>query len=522
MRQARCFRWMAAIQLSERKWEKQRQSMSTTPLLQAEAIDKTFPGVHALDHVDFDVYPGEVHVLLGENGAGKSTFMKIVSGALMKDGGRILLSGKEVEITNSTRARQLGIGMVYQELSLLPVLTVAENIFLGHWPRRKPLAAIGWKEMYAQTQTLLDSLGVDLDPHAPVDRLGMGERQLTEIAKALSLNAQLLLLDEPTSSLTEEERGHLFELIRRLQEKGVGIIYVTHRLVEVPQVGGRVTVLRDGKNIGTLQVSQANEETLIRMMVGRELKEQYPKKQLERGEPVLRIENLSVKNRLHNVSLDLHHGEILGMFGLVGAGRTDLARAIFGLHKIDSGAIYLGGSRVNISSPGDAIRYGLGYLTEDRKAGLVPRLPIPANVTLASLRRISRFGIVDHASEEKEARRLVDELHIHAPHLRQMVEFLSGGNQQKVALAKWLCSQSKILLFDEPTRGIDVGAKAEVFRLMNDLAKQGVGILMISSELPEVLAMADRILVMSHGMIAAEYTHNQATQEDIMRNAVGR
>ena len=496
--------------------------MSTVPLLQAEAIDKSFPGVHALDHVDFDLYAGEVHVLLGENGAGKSTFMKIISGALPKDSGRILLHGKEVEITDPLHARRLGIGMVYQELSLIPTLTVAENIFIGHLPRRGPLRAIAWPEVFSQAKTLLSDLGVDIDPKARVADLGMAERQLTEIAKTLALKVQILLLDEPTSSLSDEERLHLFDILRRLQERGVGIIYVSHRLAELPQIGQRVTVLRDGKKIGELPVSQAKEDTLISMMVGRELGEQFPKVELQRGQEILRVQNLAIKGILNNLNLSLHAGEVLGIFGLVGARRTDLAQALFGLHKLERGEILIHGKRVTITSPRDAIEAGLGYLTENRKDGLVPLLPIPANVTLASLGRICRLGVLNHAMEQQEAQHLVDELKIHTPRLGQKVAFLSGGNQQKVALAKWLCSQSKILIFDEPTRGIDVGAKAEVFRLMNDLAAQGVGIIMISSELLEVMAMADRILVMARGTFTAEYGRGQASQEDIMRSAAGR
>ncbi len=496
--------------------------MSAVPVLQVEGLDKSFPGVHALDHVDFDLYEGEVHVLLGENGAGKSTFMKILSGALPKDSGRILLQGREVEISDPHHARQLGIGMVYQELSLIPSLTVAENIFVGQLPHRGPLRTIAWPEVFMRAGALLSDLGVAIHPRARVASLGMAERQLVEIAKVLALNARILLLDEPTSALSEEERARLFDIIRRLCARGVAIIYVSHRLAEVPQIGQRVTVLRDGKKIGTLPVDQAREETLISMMVGRELTEQYPKVEVPRGPELLRVQGLTVKGKLHHISLSLHAGEIVGIFGLVGAGRTELARALFGLHKLDSGEIYVNGRKVAIHSPQEAIAAGLGYLTEDRRDGLVPLLPIAPNVTLASLRRICRLGVLSHALEEREARRFVDELRIHVPRLDRRVAFLSGGNQQKVALAKWLCSQAKILVFDEPTRGIDVGAKAEVFRLMNELAQQGVGIIMISSELPEVMAMADRVLVMARGAITAEYSRGQASPEDIMRSAAGR
>jgi ribose transport system ATP-binding protein len=350
----------------------------------------------------------------------------------------------------------------------------------------------------------------------------MGEQQLTEIAKALSMNAQVLLLDEPTSALSDEERERLFSILRGLQEKGVAIIYVSHRLVEVPRIGQRVTVLRDGKKIDTLPVDRADEATLIRMMVGRELGEKFPKDKIQRGKDLLRIQEFTVKGVLKNLSLNLHEGEILGIFGLLGSGRTDFARALFGLHPIDSGEVFVDGRKVEISSPSEAIELGLGYVTEDRKDGLVPRLEIPANITLASLKRMTRFGFLKHDEERASGEKYVKELDIHTPKLSQRVEFLSGGNQQKVALAKWLCSRAKILIFDEPTRGIDVGAKVDVFRLMNDLVKQGVGIIMLSSELPEVLAMADHILVMAGGSFVAEYAGGKASQEDLMRSTVVR
>lgn len=494
--------------------------MSSTSLLHAEAIDKNFPGVHALDHVDFDLREGEVHVVLGENGAGKSTLMKIFSGSLSKDSGRILIQGDEVDIRNPQHARDLGIGMVYQELSLIPTLNVAENIFLGHLPKRRPLGMVDWPEVHSRAEDILGDLGVDIDANKPVRGLSMAERQLTEIAKALSMKAQILLLDEPTSALSDEERDHLFNTIRRLQSRGVAIIYVSHRLAEVPQIGQRVTVLRDGQRVGTLSVGEADEATLIRMMVGRELVEQFPKEEIEQGKEILRIEGLTVKGKLQDISLSLHEGEILGIFGVMGAGRTDFARTLFGFERPESGDILLNGKKVKISSPWEAIDLGLGYMTEDRRDGLVPRLPIPPNITLASLDRMTRLGFLRHDEERRAAEHYVEELNIATPSLNQKVELLSGGNQQKVALAKWLCSESKILILDEPTRGIDVGAKVEVYRLMNNLARKGVGVIMISSELPEVLAMADRILVMSRGQFVAEYERGECTQEDILRCAV--
>ncbi|MGB3903574.1 MAG: sugar ABC transporter ATP-binding protein [Anaerolineae bacterium] len=494
--------------------------MTSPPLLQAEGIDKSFPGVHALDHVDFDLHEGEAHVVLGENGAGKSTLMKIFSGSLPKDSGRILLDGEEVGIRNPQHARDLGIGMVYQELSLIPTLGAAENIFLGHLPKRRPVNIVDWPQVFSRAASILDDLGADIDPKTPVRGLSMAQRQLTEIAKVLSMNVRILLLDEPTSALSDEEREHLFEIIRRLQEKGVAILYVSHRLAEVPKIGQRVTVLRDGKGIGTLAVGEADEATLIRMMVGRELVEQFPKEQIERGKEILRIEGLTVKGKLEDLSLSLHEGEILGIFGVMGAGRTDFARTLFGFERPESGEIFLNGDKVRISSPWEAIDLGLGYMTEDRRDGVVPRLAIPPNITLASLDRMTRLGFLKLDEERKAAEHYVEELDIATPSLNQKVELLSGGNQQKVALAKWLCSESKILILDEPTRGIDVGAKVEVYRLMNDLAREGVGIIMISSELPEVVAMADRILVMSRGKIVADFAGGECTQEDVFRCAV--
>ena len=494
--------------------------MGDTPyLLRAEAIDKRFPGVHALERVDFDLKPGEVHVLLGENGAGKSTLMKIFSGTLIKDSGKIFIQDREVNIENPNHARDLGIGMVYQELSLVPSLSVAENIFLGRLPKRNT-GTVHWSRLFEETRRLFDGFDVDVGPQQRVRALGMAERQLVEIAKALSLNIQILLLDEPTSALSEEERERLFDIIRQLQRRGVGTVYVSHRLDEVPQIGQRVTVLRDGKNVGTIPVKQADENTLIRMMVGRELKEHFPKEKVKIGKEILRIEDLSVKGKLENINLSLHEGEIIGISGLLGAGRTEFARALFGIDRIDGGQIFIDGKKVTISSPWDAIELGLGFLTENRRDGLVPRLSVAANITLASLGQLHRVGFLRRRNEKTLAERYIKELSIHTSGLHQKVEFLSGGNQQKVALAKWICSRSRIMIFDEPTRGIDVGSKTEVFKLMSELVRRGVAIIMITSELPEVMAIADRIIVMCRGTITAVLDRGMASQEDILRHAV--
>ena len=496
--------------------------MASSPLLlKAMVIEKSFPGVNALDRVDFDLREGEVHILLGENGAGKSTLMKVFSGTVLKDKGTILIENQEVEIMSPHHARDLGIGMVYQELSLIPSLNVGENIFMGRLPKHAS-GLVHWSKLYTDAHDLLDEFGLraHIDPHQRVGTLGIAERQLVEITKALSMRAKILLLDEPTSALSDEERDRLFDIIRRLQNRGVGIVYVSHRLDEVPRIGQRVTVLRDGKKTGTLPVEDVGEEILIQMMVGRELTEQFPKEAVELGREILRVEDLTVTDKLDNITFSLHAGEILGIAGLMGSGRTDLARALFGIDKIHKGEIFFEGQRVVISSPWDAIAAGLGYLTENRMDGLVPRLSIAANVVLASLSRLCRMGFLRRGREKALSDKYVRELNIHTPSLFQKVEFLSGGNQQKVAFAKWMCSHSKIMIFDEPTRGIDVGSKTEVFRLMNQLVKSGVGIIMISSELPEVMAIPDRILVMCRGSITGEFKRGEAAQEDILRYAV--
>jgi len=483
-----------------------------------EQIDKQFPGVHALDQVDFDLYAGEVHVLLGENGAGKSTLMKILSGSIPKDKGRIFIRGQEIYHLTPERAQALGIGMVYQELSLVPHLTVAENIFLGQLPKTK-LGIVNWPEIMRQAEKSLADLGVSIDPRLEVRQLEVAEQQLTEIARVLTRRPQILLLDEPTSALSDTERERLFEIIDLLRGRGVGIVYISHRLAEVPLVGQRVTVLRDGRLIGTLAVEEAQEDKLVHMMVGRELAEQFPKESVQIGEPALRVEDFSVDGIIHNLSFELQQGEILGIFGLMGAGQIELARGLFGLMPHSSGHVYVNGQEVNIRQPQDAIKHGLGLLTRDRREGLVPMLSIPPNITLANVSQFPSLRLLNLRSETETAAQYRRDLRIQTPSLDRAVLYLSGGNQQKVVVARWLCSESKILIFDEPTRGIDVGAKAEVFALMNRLTERGVGIIMISSEMPEILAMADRILVMRGGQFTAEYQVGEATQEKLLINA---
>ena len=491
---------------------------SSEPLLRMERVDISFPGVHALDHVDFDLDEGEVHVLVGENGAGKSTLVKILSGLISQDSGRIFIGGREVRGLNPERAQALGIGMVSQELSLVPSLSVAENIALGQLPRNR-VGLVDWRDTIKRARESLGALGVQIDPQAKVRELDVAEQQLTEIARVLAKQPRVLLLDEPTSALSDAERERLFEIIGRLKERGVGIVYISHHLAEVPRIGQRVTVLRDGRVIDTLPVEQVDKGTLIRMMVGRRLGEHFTKHAVERGPAILRVESLSLAGALYELSFELHQGEILGIFGLMGAGQPELARALFGLEPRATGHVRVGGREVQIRRPADAIRHGIGLLARDRRKGLVPMLPIPPNATLAWLTKASLFGLLNLRKEEEAVTKYVRDLRIQPPSLHRAVVYLSGGNQQKVILSRWLLSNSKILIFDEPTRGIDVGTKSEIFTLMNRLVRQGVGLIMISSEMPELLAMADRILVMRAGRFAAEYGPGEADQEGLLRCA---
>jgi ribose transport system ATP-binding protein len=493
--------------------------MNEFPALQMERIRKTFPGVVALDEVSFELRQGEVHVLLGENGAGKSTLMKILSGAYQKTSGQIRLNGQPIEIKNPKHAQELGIGIIYQELNLIPQLSAAENIYLGREPMRYGL--INQRSLERAAAQLLSSLGVELDVRKPVNELSIAQQQMVEVAKAISLDARILIMDEPTSALTEKEIAELFARIRQLKATGVSVVYISHRLEELFEIGDRVTVLRDGRNVGTHAIQEISKAELIRLMVNRELTNQFPKAAAPRGEEILRVENLS-NQKLRDVSFTLHRGEILGIAGLLGSGRTELARAIFGLDKIDAGDIYLKGQRQRNNSPRRAINSGLGFLTEDRKTqGLVLGLSVKENICLPSVEKFSRLGIVNGNKEQQAARRFVNELRIKTPNLQQQVVNLSGGNQQKVVLGKWLCSAADLFIFDEPTRGIDVGSKAEIYQLMNQLTAAGVAIMMISSELPEILGMSDRILVMHQGRLAGAFEAAEATQEKLLQCALG-
>jgi len=497
-------------------------AVDAAPVLQMQSISKTYPGVTALSAVDFAVLPGEVHALVGENGAGKSTLMKILAGADAKDSGRVLIDGSEVHIDTPQEAMRLGVSIIYQEFNLVPYMNAAENIFLGREPASAIPGVIDFGKMYADAEAIIGELGVALDVRAPINALSVAQQQMVEVAKATSRKARIIAMDEPSATLTEHELENLFALIRRLKAEGVSIIYISHRLEEVFQIADRVTVLRDGELVATKNVADTDREDIIRMMVGRELKESIPKVAAEPGDVALEVKHLNRAGILRDISFDVRRGEILGIAGLVGAGRTEVARAVFGADPIDSGEIRVNGKPVRIKSPRHAISLGIGLVTEDRKAlGLVLGMAVRENISLANLGILSRLGFVSRRREREVARKYVEDVLIKTPSVEQAVQNLSGGNQQKVVLAKWLFTESKVLIFDEPTRGIDVGAKTEIYQLMNRLAANGVAIIMISSELLEVLCMSDRILVMHEGEIAGELSREEATQERIMHLATG-
>ena len=496
-------------------------AMSREVLLSLHAIRKTFPGLTALDDVDFDLRRGEVHILLGENGAGKSTLVKILSGAYQPTSGIIRLEGGEIRIYNPRQAQESGIATIYQEFNLIPHLTAGENIFLGREPMLKR-GVIDNKRLHASAQEILDGLGVAIDAFSPVHRLSVAGQQMVEIARALSMDARILIMDEPTSALTEKEIAELFATIRRLRDQSVSMVYISHRLEELFTVGDRVTVLRDGKVVGTRDIASMTKNVLIRMMAGRDVEEHYPRRRINPGASALRVSGLIRRGAFRDVSFDLRRGEIVGIAGLLGSGRTELVRVIFGADAYHRGTVEIHGRIVQIKSPHRAIRYGLGLLPEDRKNdGLILNLSVRDNICLASVDRLSRWGAMKKDEEQNIARRFVDTLNIKTTGLEQKALSLSGGNQQKVVIAKWLCTQSDILIFDEPTRGIDVASKVEIYEWMNRLTSEGAAILMVSSDLPEILGMSDRILVMHEGAIAGEFLSGEASQEAILECALG-
>jgi rhamnose transport system ATP-binding protein len=494
----------------------------TEPILTLKDIHKHFPGVHALKGVQFDMHAGEVHALVGENGAGKSTLIKTVSGVYHPSSGEIILDGQSIIFNSPREAQQHGIATIYQELGLYPELSVAENIFMGHAPQRKlgPFNIIDWQKMEQRSVEILADLNIhDLDVRRQVGTLTVGNRQRVEIAKALSLNARILIMDEPTAALTGGDAERLFGIVRLLRERGVGIVYISHRLNEVFQLADRVTVLRDGEYIDTQRVSDTTESELISKMVGRTIDNLFPKVEAEIGDVILEVSNLQHGQTTQDISFHVRAGEIVGMAGLVGAGRSETAQVVFGITPAQGGEIKVDGKSVTIRRPGDAIKNGIAYVPEDRGTqGLIREMTLCENSSMAVLDSVSSASFIQHKKEQELAVNNVQQLGIRAYSIEQTANKLSGGNQQKVVVGKWLASHPRLLIMDEPTRGIDVGAKAEIHRRMSQLAAdQGIGILMISSELPEILGMSDRILVMREGRMVAEFSREEANQEVVAR-----
>jgi ABC-type sugar transport system ATPase subunit len=492
---------------------------TTAPAVSLRNIRKAFGGVQALRGVSFEAEAGAVTALVGENGAGKSTLLNVLAGGLEPDTGEVFLAGKQVDLHSPALAQRAGIAIMHQELNTLPHLSVAENIYLNRLPMRGPI--VDWRRLHEDCRLLLARLEVDLNPRTPMGQLSTAKQQMVEVARAIAQNARIIAMDEPTASLASEETRSLFRLIDQLKSQGVAIIFVSHRLEEVFEISDIITVLRDGQTVGSLQRAAARPEQVIELMVGRAIDRQFPKVAATPGNVVLEVRDLSTKELLRNVSLTVRRGEIVGLAGLVGAGRSELARAIFGADPISAGTILLEGKPVRIHHPGDAIRLGIGYVPEDRKrTGLLLGFPLFSNFTLPSLERYVRGGRISRQLEVRAFQRWATSLDIQARDPFEEARFLSGGNQQKVVLSKWMELSPRLLILDEPTRGVDVGAKVEIYEIMNRLAGTGTAILMISSDLPEVLGMADRIVVMHEGRVTGEFDRGAATKERVMEAAI--
>lgn len=493
--------------------------------LEMKGIVKTFPGVLSLNNVDFTVRSGKTIALVGENGAGKSTLMKILSGVHKMDKGEIFISGKKADITNTLDSLALGISIIYQELNLLPNMNIAENIYIGREPKKYGLADKA--AMHKGSKALLEEVGLNVDTRMLVGNLSTAQKQMVEVAKALSFNIKLIVMDEPTSSLTEKETGTLFEIIKKLKEKNVAVIFISHRMNEIFEISDEIAVMRDGEMVGHLQKEKCSEDEVINLMVGRTITDIFAKDKAEIGEEVLRVENICTEGLLKDISFTLKKGEILGFAGLIGSGRSEVMRAIFGIDKKESGSIYISGKKVEIKSTVDSIKNKIGFVPEDRKEqGLILSASVKRNISLAALNIISVIKLffmrmfINKKEEERLSNEYIKQLRIKTPSGEQAVVNLSGGNQQKVVIAKWMVTKPDILILDEPTRGIDIGAKKEIHSLMSALVKTGVAIIMISSELPEVLGMSDRIIVMHEGQIKGELSRKEASQEAILKMAI--
>jgi len=496
---------------------------SVTPLIRMKGICKGFPGVKALQNVDFELLPGEIHMLLGENGAGKSTLIKILSGAYIADKGSIEICGEQVDITSPHAAIERGVRSIYQEINLVQELDIARNLFLGEEPMlSKRLGIIDQNLLYGKTLDYLKRFHIDLDPRETVGNLSVTQQKMVEIARALVSDVKVLVLDEPTDVLEDRSRHDLFDLIHKLKSDGVGFIYISHRYAEVHNLGDRVTILRDGVNAGTYEIDKISLNEMINLMIGREVEKQYPELNPPQDEVALHISGVSQKQKLRDVTLTVNKGEIVSITGLMGAGKTELGRAVAGIDPIDSGEVFISGEKADISNPQTAIKCGISYLTEDRKLlGLILDHSIKDNYTLPNAPRLTRLGLLSLRAAAKEAQAYMDRLKIKAPGLETYARQLSGGNQQKAVLAKWLGTQSRVLIFDEPTRGIDINGRREVYKIMQELLEDGVGILMLTSDYAEALEMGHRVIVMHRGTIAREFFRGEASEEDILRIAVG-
>lgn len=490
-------------------------------ILELKSITKIFPGVKALDNVHFQLRPGEIHALMGENGAGKSTFIKVITGVHEPEQGEIYLNGERVRFKNPREAQEHSIAAIYQHGTCYPFLSVTENIFMGHEQVSKGIKAINWREMHKRAGELLVSLGSDIDPRSNMGDLSVAERQIVEIAKAISTNAKIIIMDEPTAALSKRECEQLYTITEKLRDSGASIIFISHRFEDTYRLASRVTVFRDSKYIGSWDVNEISNDKLISAMVGREVNEVYPKKGLKIGEELFRVENISRTGYFNDISFSVKKGEILALTGLVGAGRTEVCECIFGIEKLSSGKVFFENEEVTIKEPLDAMNYGIGFLPEDRqKEGLFLDWEIFKNETISTLQKFTKFFTLNNKQEQKKAKELSQKVSVKAVSVFDKVSSLSGGNQQKVIISKLLNSDLKLLILDEPTKGVDIGAKSQIYKIISDLAEQGYGIIMISSEMPEVLGMADRIAVMHNGKITAIFSSEEATQEVILEAAM--
>lgn len=489
-------------------------------LFEVENLSKEFPGVKALDEVSLLIKKGEVHALCGENGAGKSTLIKILAGIYSRDCGILRFNGKEVDITTPRQSLELGIKVVFQELALLPEMSVSENVFLESFPQKKS-GAIDWKRMNTEAQALLERVGLSIDPSVKLGSLTVSHQQMVEIARAISHKSKLIIMDEPTSALTPNEITYLFRVITKLKAEGVSVLYVSHKLEEVMEICDKVTTYRDGKYIVTRNVSETTIDEIVKDMVGREIDHLFPHTHISSSEIVLKVSNLSTHEKLKNISFELKKGEVLGVFGLLGAGRTELAKAIFGYDRVTSGDVYVNGMKVKSGDTAKAVKAGMGLVTEDRKEeGILHEMSVTENITLPTISEYQKGFIIDTAKERVDSKKLVDRFRVKTPSLGHKIMFLSGGNQQKVLLARWMMKKIEVIILDEPTRGIDVGAKSEIHRLIDELASEGVAVLVMTSEIPELLGVSDRIMIMNNGKIAEMIDRKDASQERVLTAAI--